>query len=116
MKYFYCDITIDDYDDDDGSNDRFEDDGTLDEILQSFYDLTEEDGSFLGLENEHEQVMQFMWNSDNDWIVDIPEMDKEGSLQKHSNYDECIILIEKFYGGNTIDVSDFIFQPFENED
>jgi hypothetical protein len=114
MKYFFYDVTDDEYDDDE-SNDGFEDDGTIDEILQSFYDLSEEDGSFLGLENEQGQVLQFMWNSNDDWIVDIPEMEKEGSWQKHADYDECVMFIEDFYNEKPIDTSNFVFESFEDD-
>ena len=115
MKYFYYDVTDYDYDDEDESN-EFEDDGTLDEILQRFYDLSEEDGSFLGLEDEQERVIQFMYNDSNDWLVDIPKTEKKGSWQKHASYDECVALIEKFYSGDTIDISDFTFQTFEDDE
>jgi hypothetical protein len=115
MKYFYYDVTDYDYDDEDESN-EFEDDGTLDEILQSFYDLSEEDGSFLGLENEQGKIIQFMWNDNNNWLVDIPKIEKEGSLQKHADYDECVALIKKFYGEDIIDISDFTFQTFEDNE
>jgi len=115
MKYFHCDIT--DYNnDEDESNDVFSADGTLDEILQDFFDLPEEDGSFLGLENEQGQVIQFMWEGDNNWLVDIPVMEKEGSFQKHADYDGCVDFIEQFFNGGTIDISEFTFEPFGDDD
>jgi len=114
MKYFYCDITDPDYDDDE-SDDVFSADGTLDEILQDFFDLSEEDGSFLGLENEQGQVIQFMWEGDNNWLVDIPVMEKEGSFQKHADYDGCVDFIEQFFNGIAVDTSKFIFEPFDDD-
>ena len=114
MKYFYNDVIDDDFEDDE-DDDIFEGDGTLDDILHSFYDLSEEDGSFLGLENEQETVIQFMWESDSEWLVDIPDIEKEGSWQKHADYDECILLIEKFFNNNQIDMTCFVFQSFKDD-
>jgi hypothetical protein len=115
MKYFFYDATDDEYDDDE-SNDGFKSNGTIDEILQSFYDLSEEAGSFLGLENEQGLVLQFMRNSDDKWLIDIPEAEKEGSWQKYADYDECVSLIEDFYNEKPVDITKFTFESYHSQE
>lgn len=83
MKYWYYDIQNED-------SEEIEGNGKLDEIINDFYYLSEEEGSFFGLENNENEILQFAWSHDK-WIADIPIPKENGSFQKKLNYDECVI-------------------------
>lgn len=76
---------------------------SLEEAIEEFYYLSDEDGSFFGLVSENRQVIQFSWEKEDIWNVDIPlkstfqSDDTRTSLQKYANYDECINIIKNVY-------------------
>lgn len=97
MKIFYYDAE---------SQNNFVDDESIesiDEVIEEFFYLSDEEGSFFGLVSENEQVVQFGWEKEDIWHVDIPlkstfeSDDIRTSLQKFSNYDECINIIKNVY-------------------
>jgi hypothetical protein len=109
-------IYYQDYYTDEGINANNPKEADLEFALELFYELTDEEGSFFGItDTNNTKCIQFIFVEQDDWIVDIPDMDKEGSYQKHADYDACVHLIEKFYNGEAIDTSGFIFQAFESE-
>lgn len=78
------------------------DEADLEKALEKFYELSDEDGSFFGVSNNNDIVIQFAWVDDNKWLVDIPIEVGKYSLQKYANYDECVDLIKSFYQGKSI--------------
>jgi len=73
---------------------------TIEEAIESFYSLSENDDSFLTLKGNVHLVVQFLWISTNKWLIDIPIQDsfnKNISLQKYCDYDECIDIINSTY-------------------
>ena len=80
----------------------------IDEVIEDFFYLSDIDGSFFGLISENKQVIQFSWEKDDIWSVDIPlkstfeSDDIRTSLQKYANYDECINIIENTYYNRSI--------------
>jgi len=81
---------------------------SLNEAIEEFYYLSDEKGSFFGIETKNQQIIQFSWEDDDTWLVDIPlkstfQSDSTvTSLQKYANYDECINIIENTYNEKSI--------------
>lgn len=73
--------------------------GELENVLTEFYELTEDDGSFLGLENDDGKILQFAWEGDDKWLVDIPYSESMTTLQKFASYDECVQIIKDVFRG-----------------
>lgn len=104
MKYFYSDV-----------NESISDiskEGNLEEILMSFNNLSKDDGSFLGLINGNEEIIQFMCKGENKWIADIPKIEDNGSFQRNLSFEQCISFIKDFFKGIPIDTSEFTFISF----
>lgn len=91
MKIFLYDTEID--------NEVNDHKAGLEEALDEFYALSDEDGSFFGIEDSNNKILQFSWEDDNKWLIDIPVEPGKYSLQKYANYEECIDLIKNFYQG-----------------
>ncbi|MDR2967702.1 MAG: hypothetical protein LBU74_07115 [Methanobacteriaceae archaeon] len=106
MKYYYSDVN---------EISEIEDDGNLEDILKSFNYLSRENGSFLVLENNKREILQFICEDDDMWIADIPKMEDNGSFQAKLNVEECITLIKDFYNEILIDTHDFTFIPFSKK-
>ena len=70
----------------------------LEEALDEFYALSDEDGSFFGV-TDNNTILQFAWEGDDKWLVDIPVEPGIFSLEKYASYDECVDLIKSFYQG-----------------
>ena len=104
MKYWYYDI-LDEY------GEVVEGDGKLDEIITDFYYLSEEEGSFFGLENGENEILQFSLCQDK-WVADIPRPKEDGSFQKILDYDKCTVLIEEFYNTKRINKEGFTFETY----
>jgi len=79
---------------------------SLDEAIEVFYYLSDEKGSFFGIENDNQQIIQFSWEDDDIWLVDIPLKStfeiNQVSLQKYAHYDECINIIKDTYNNKSI--------------
>ncbi len=94
MKVFLYDIETDE--------EREPEEYTLDEALEEFYYLSEEEDSFLGIIDDEDRCIQFLFVSDNKWLVDIPRVAENYTLQKYADYDECVAMIKKVYELNKI--------------
>lgn len=74
---------------------------SLEETLKEFYNLSDKDGSFLGIRMENKQIIQFSYESNNMWLVDIPLRSsfdiEQVSLQKYADYDECVSIISNTF-------------------
>ncbi len=73
----------------------------LEKALDEFYELSDEDGSFFGVKDNNDTTLQFSWESDDKWLVDIPVELGKYSLQKYASYDECVELIKSYYEGKS---------------
>ena len=65
-----------------------------DEIIDSFYKLYDEDGSFWGIEDNEGKILQFCWLYSDTWLVDIPVPPDFINYQKKADYEECILIIK----------------------
>ncbi|MDR2147824.1 MAG: hypothetical protein LBE91_15335 [Tannerella sp.] len=108
MKVFYQDYSTDESID---SNEPKEAD--LEFALDLFYELTDEEDNFFGVtDDNNERTIQFMYIKQDTWLVDIPDMKKDGSWNKEADYDECVSLIRDFYNGIPISMTSFIFNSY----
>lgn len=104
MIFWYYDIL-------DENGEKVEGNGELGEIIEAFYYLSEEEGSFFGLENHVSIILQFAF-SDDRWIADIPRPKENGSFKKILDYEECVALIEEFYNTKKITRDGFTFETY----
>lgn len=82
---------------------------TLDDVLNRFYNLSEADGSFLGIKNEFNKIRQFAWINDNVWQLDIPEIAEMGSYQKECTYEECVTIIKSLFQNSSWQIPEGVF-------
>ena len=66
---------------------------TLRNALQAFYNLSEEQGSFIGFTID-DKIIQIDWNDDNLRMADIPEPHKPVSFQKECDLEQCVEIIK----------------------
>ena len=97
MKVFYQDYTIDQGIE---SNDPRE--ANLSLALEIFYELTDDENNFFGIEDSEERCIQFFWISQDKWLVDIPKPPDFINYQKYADYDECIEMIKRVYELNEV--------------
>ncbi len=74
----------------------------LDIALDEFYELSDTDGSFFGVMDNNDKILQFAWEGDDKWLVDIPIEPGKYSLQKYVSYDEGVDLIKGYYQGKNL--------------
>lgn len=73
-------------------------------VLKEFDSLTDEDGCFLGIVDDKEQVLQFIYNSDGSLSIDIPVAEKKGSFHRDSaSFEECRKILIAAQGGVRVD-------------
>jgi len=65
-----------------------------DAVIDSFYKLYDENGSFWGIEDNEGKILQFYWLYDDTWLVDIPVPPDFINYQKKADYEECILIIK----------------------
>jgi hypothetical protein len=75
---------------------------TLDEALVAFYELPDETDSFFGLENKSNQIIQFVWQTDDQWLIDMPTVDTVGTYQGIGTFDDCSAVIIAFFDNKDI--------------
>jgi hypothetical protein len=73
-----------------------------DGILDNFYNLYNEEGSFWGIEDNEGNILQFCWLYDNTWLVDIPVPPDFVNYQKKADYEECILIIRNILSDNKV--------------
>ncbi|MFH6951368.1 hypothetical protein ACHRV6_22965 [Flavobacterium sp. FlaQc-51] len=80
MKLFFYDyVTEEGFD----SNEPMNTD--LDTALDIFYELNDEENNFFGLIDDSEKCIQFMFISEDNWLVDIPiPPDFSNNIEKYS--------------------------------
>lgn len=107
MKLFFSDYTADRHVSADEALDV-----AFTKVLEEFESLTDEDGCFLGIMDDKEQVLQFIYNNDGTLSIDIPVPEKEGSFHRGSaSFEECReILIASKHGVRIEAISGLAFQ------
>lgn len=94
MKYFYFDEAkkkgID------GGSPR---PATESEVLAAWDAMSGQPLSFLGIVNDADVTLQFMWEEDGSMVVDVPAPERSGSWTKTGDADECKRIIASFYAG-----------------
>jgi len=100
MKVYLYDSETE-YDFDDMIND---DDTDLETAIEEFYELSEEEGSFLGIITPDNRIIQFAYVDNNKWILDIPSKDNpQDFYQREVTYDACVQIIKSVFSGTSID-------------
>lgn len=97
MKIFYQNYTTDEGVD---GNNPIE--LNLEETLEIFENLQSEEDNFFGLVDDYQKCIQFVYEDDNTWLIDVPNPPTFENLQAYGTYDECVSLIKKIYKENKI--------------
>jgi hypothetical protein len=71
------------------------------EALSEWDGLSNEPGSFFGIESAHHPAVQFMWEDADRVTIDVPVPDMGGSWTKQSDYDECCKVIKSIWDGES---------------
>jgi hypothetical protein len=88
-------------------------DAVLEQALEVFENLPEDDGSSFGLVNEQNVVIQFSKYNKFLWLVEIPDVNKNGIYQCTCNRNQCIRLIQDiFSGADPFSVCAFKFESY----
>lgn len=93
MKVFFSDAETGAHRDDYEAN--------LDEAINVFYELSDTEGSFMGLVNHIGKIVQFAWTDDDKWTINIPLPERGGALYKHGDYETCQQVIIDYYNGKS---------------
>ncbi len=95
MKLFYYDEL-----NNEEANDK---EATIEIALDDFYKLSDNEKSFFGIINKKGEVIQFTWEDEDTWLIDIPyDVENKKSLQKHGNYEECVRIIKLIFQGISV--------------
>ncbi len=75
----------------------------LETVLNAFRNLPADRSSFLGLENNAGKILQFAWEDQNKWLVDIPDMQTMTAKQRFATDNDCIEIITGIFSGRTFE-------------
>ncbi len=70
----------------------------INEALTEFYELSDEKGSFFGIKTK-KGVIQFAWEDEDNWLVDLPNPPSFLNPQRYASYDECVEIIKSIFKG-----------------
>lgn len=88
-------------------------DAVLEQALDIFEQLPEDDGSTFGIVNDNNIVLQFSKFNKFLWLVEIPDIPKNGIHQAFCNRNQCIRLIEDvFSGADPFTLLEFKFESY----
>ncbi|SFG72307.1 hypothetical protein [Prevotella sp. KH2C16] len=83
------------------------------EAIKLYKELSEKDGTFIGIYYDGDKFVQFAWETAGFWLMEIPQMEKDGALHKYVGYRECIELIRDIYKGADPNLTDGLhFESF----
>lgn len=71
----------------------------IDTAMQAFDALPAVQNSFLGFNLKDDLSIQFVYQEDGSILVDVPDPEQGGSLQKTVNTEGCKQIIERLYSG-----------------
>lgn len=88
-------------------------DAVLEQALDIFEQLPEDDGSTFGIVNDVGTVVQFSKYNKFLWLVEIPDIPKNGIHQAFCNRHQCMRIIEElFAGADPFTLSEFNFESY----
>ncbi|MET4083230.1 hypothetical protein ABIB40_003199 [Pedobacter sp. UYP30] len=70
--------------------------------LDIFYNLTDEENNFFGIVDGNNRCIQFAWENQDKWLVDIPNPPSDLNYQTYADYDGCIAMIKDVYQLNKV--------------
>jgi hypothetical protein len=75
----------------------------LEEALNLFFKLSHLKGNYIGFVINDTQILQFMSvGVPNSYLLDIPDVDQKGSLQKMTDFEECRSVLVSLCSGSTL--------------
>ncbi|MFD2287260.1 hypothetical protein GJU39_13655 [Pedobacter petrophilus] len=77
----------------------------LEEAIEAFYDLPDVEGAFFGIFDHNNRFVQFAWNAQDEWLIDIPSDSFETTgkaFQLYGSYDKCIKIINTLFDDTTV--------------
>lgn len=84
----------------------------LEQALDIFDNLPEDDGSSFGLLNDNEISIQFFKLNKFLWLVEIPDSNRKGVYRAMVNKSKCIKLITAFFSDrDPFEICSFEFEP-----
>lgn len=101
LKFFYTDYCEDK---EISSEDAWS--RTKEEILHSMDCVLHMPRNFLGIIDADELTLQFLVNDDKSITIDIPQVERQGSLTKKANLEECLAIVSLIDGGINIESID----------
>lgn len=88
-------------------------DASVEQALEIFENLPEDDGSSFGLIDANRLIVHFVKYSQFMWMVDIPKLSENGSYEAIINLNQCKKLIRGMFNEeNPLDIIDFEFKSF----
>lgn len=85
----------------------------LEQALDVFEQLPENDGSSFGIVTETETVVQFRKFNSFMWLVEIPDTSKHGVHKAICSRNQCIRIIEDLFSGvDAMSVTEFKFESY----
>lgn len=88
-------------------------DAVPEQAIEVFEQLPEDDGSTFGLVNDASVVIQFSKYNKFLWLVEIPDVPKNGIHQAFCNRNQCLRFIEDvFSGAEPFKLLEFKFESY----
>lgn len=85
----------------------------LEQALEIFEQLPQDDGSTFGIVNESNVIIQFSKYNKFMWLVEIPDVNNHGIHQAICNHNQCLRIIEDlFSGADAMNVTEFKFHSY----
>ncbi len=85
----------------------------LEQALEVYENLPEDDGSSFGIINDVNILVQFSKYNSFMWLVEIPDVSKHGVHQAICNRNQCIRIIEDLFSdADAMTVTQFKFESY----
>lgn len=86
---------------------------TLEQAIDVFEELPQNDGSFFGLITKVNKMVLFKKFNRFFWLVEIPDFEQHGNYQALCNKNQCIRLLSAMFAEkDPQEVIDFVFESF----
>lgn len=88
-------------------------DAVLEQAIEIFEKLPEDDGSSFGIQTDENIAVQFSKYNQFLWLVEIPDVSKHGVHQAICNRNQCIRILEDLFSGvDAFSVTKFKFESY----
>lgn len=77
---------------------------TVSQALEIFSTLNSETENYFGIIDDSDKTIQFVLETDDKWLVDIPNLPDLINDQQFADFDECILIITKIFDENKVNV------------